>query len=322
MIPEVISTFFTTAAWPLCRLLFSLAFALFLASLLESLRWTDNLAQIAMPLSKVAHLSQTAAAAFALSFISPSAANAQLSHFFDTAQISMRELMLANLFNSLPAFFSHVPTIFLLIWPVLGPATFIYIGITFLAAIGRTVFTILIARILLPSPPQTACSTPSSRKDPLKIRLKVAITKSWKRFQKRLAKLILFTVPIYILMYIAQTTGLFASLELWLANHLSWLSFLKPQAMSIIAMQLMAEMGASLGAASAALQAGSLSYHDVIIAMLAGNVLATPIRAIRHQMPAYAAFYRPITAMALIAANQMLRAISLIVAIILYIFCA
>ena len=79
-----------------------------------------------------------------------------------------------------------------------------------------------------------------------------------------------------------------------------------------------AELGAALGAAGSVLQTGGLEARDVVLALMVGNILSTPMRAIRHQLPAYAGFYRPALALRLILANQGLRAASMAVVTLLY----
>lgn len=66
------------------------------------------------------------------------------------------------------------------------------------------------------------------------------------------------------------------------------------------------------------LQTGGLEARDVVLALMVGNILSTPMRAIRHQLPAYAGFYRPALALRLILANQGLRAASMAVVTWLY----
>ena len=148
-----------------------------------------------------------------------------------------------------------------------------------------------------------------------------ALRKAWQRFLRRLPKLVYFTVPIYVLMFYLQRYGYFALAEVWLADHMGWLSFLKPQAMGIIVLHLAAELGAALGAAGSVLQTGGLSPRDVVLALMVGNILSTPMRAIRHQFPSYSGFFRPALALRLIFANQGLRAASMTVVTIAYYFC-
>ena len=138
--------------WPLCRLLLGMAFGLLVANVLEALRWTRHLARLSAPLARAAHLREVAGAAFALAFVSPAGANGLLSESHRRGELDRRELMLANLFNSLPAYLVHTPTIFLLTWPVLGFPAVIYVGLTLAAAILRTALTVAVARRLLAQP--------------------------------------------------------------------------------------------------------------------------------------------------------------------------
>lgn len=302
----------SSLGWPLLRLLLGLAVGLLVANLLEALRWTRHLAGFAAPLARAAHLREVAGASFSLAFVSPAAANGLLSESHTAGELSAHELMLANLFNSLPAYLVHTPTIFLLTWPVLGMPAVVYVGLTLLAAVGRTGFTIVLARRLLPPPP-SGCAACGGLDDAPRGHWNTALRKAWKRFLRRLPKLIFFTAPVYALMFFLQKNGWFAVAEAWLAAHTSWLSFLKPQAMGIIVLHLAAELGAALGAAGSVLQTGGLSSKDVVLALMVGNILSTPMRALRHQLPSYAGFYRPALALRLVLANQGLRAASMVI---------
>ena len=292
--------------WPMLRLLLGLAVGLLIANLLEALRWTRYLARLAAPLARTAHLREVAGASFSLAFVSPAAANGLLSDSHSSGEISGRELMLANLFNSLPAY------------PVRGAPAMTYVGLTLLAAAGRTGFTVLLARRLLPPPPP-GCLVCKADGD-ARTDWGAALRKAWKRFLRRLPKLVYFTVPVYVLMYLLQLYGFFNLAEEWLAAHMGWLSFLKPQAMGIIVLHLAAELGAALGAAGSVLQTGALSPRDVVLALMVGNILSTPMRAVRHQLPSYTGFFRPALALRLILANQGLRAASMVLVTLLYYF--
>lgn len=308
--------------WPLLRLLLGLALGLLAANVLEALHWTRLLANFAAPLARLAHMPPVAGAAFALAFASPASANALLAEKREANELSASQLMFANLFNSLPAYLVHTPAIFLLVWPVLGWPAVIYVGLTLLAATVRTGFTVLLGRLLLPAARDEIQW--SSSKNCQRIQgqgTAKALEKAWQRFCRRLPRLFAFTVPVYLLMYALQRLGAFLALESWLAAHLDWLAFLKPQAVGIIVLHFAAELGAALGAASSLLESGGLDARDVVLALLAGNILSTPVRAIRHQFPAYAGFFRPAEALRLILANQALRAASMALMTWIYYLC-
>jgi hypothetical protein len=309
-----------TLVLPLLRLLAGLAAGLLLASMLEALNWARFLARPARPLARAAHLSESSCAAFALSFVSPAAANSLLANAHSGGLISGRELTLANLFNSLPAYMVHTPTIFLLAWPALGPPAAVYVGLTLLAAVARTGLTVILAAMILPPPADVTAGRISLTESGHagKASPGDALKMAGRRFARRLPRLVLFTVPVYVLMYVLQRQGQFALLQEWLTAHMAWPGFLKPEAMGVIALHLAAESGAALGAAGFALQSGSLEPRDIVLALMAGNILSTPVRALRHQLPAYAGFFRPSLALKLILANQSLRAVSMAAVAILY----
>ncbi len=299
------------------RLLLGLSIGLLIANIIDGLRWTRHLARVAAPLSKAAHLRHVAGAAFSTAFFSPSAANGLLAESYEKGEISKKELILSNLFNSLPSYLTHTPSIFFLTWPVLGFPAVIYVGLTLLAAAARTIFTIFIARILLKAPPE-GCVECLLDDEPTT--WSETLAKALKRFRRRVPRLLFFTVPIYILMYFLQLYGFFAAAELWLSEHVGWLSFLKPQAMGIIVLHLAAELGAALSAAGSVFNSGGLTAKEIVLALLVGNILSTPMRAIRHQFPSYAGFFKPRVAMVLIVSNQGLRAISMVCVTIVYYF--
>ena len=97
-----------------------------------------------------------------------------------------------------------------------------------------------------------------------------------------------------------------------MAGYLSFLPWLSPQSMGIITLHIAAEFTAGLAAAGALLQDGSLGQQEIILALIVGNILSSPVRAIRHQFPFYAGIFRPRLAAELIICNQLFRIISLI----------
>jgi hypothetical protein len=295
--------------WPLTRLLLGMALALLAANVLEAMQWPRYLARLAAPLARFAHLRDEAGAAFALAFLSPAAANGVLSQAHDEGKLLRKELLFANLFNSFPNFLVHLPTLFLFTWPVLGPPAACYAGLCLLAAAARTLLTMLAARAFLPP---LAHAAPAPLQDGPRKSQREALQTAWNRFRRRVPHLVCVTIPVYILMYLLQTYGWFGAAQNWLAGHAEWLSFLKPQALGIIVLHLAAEMGAALAAAGSVFNAGGLSSSEVVLALLVGNIVSTPMRAIRHQLPSYAGFFKPVLALELVLVNQTLRAASMV----------
>ncbi|MCR4666258.1 MAG: hypothetical protein K5657_03080 [Desulfovibrio sp.] len=307
------SSFFT----PLFRLLAGLLAGLFLAQILESLRWSQYLTVLSAPLSRYAHLGATSQQAFTLAFISPVSANALLSEAHNVGTLTKKELILSNLFNSFPAYLVHTPTLFLLIWPILGSAALVYVGLSLAAAFMRTFVTLLLARTILPSVSQTTENDTTVRSH---FSLSRSLYSAYTKFRRRVPKLLLFTIPVYCLMYYIQTSGLFSAFSTWLASQSFWSEYFSPQVASIVVLHFLAELGSALGACGGLLATGGIKEEEVILALLVGNILSTPVRAIRHQLPSYAGLFSPKLGLELIVHNQLLRALSMTLVTITYVF--
>ena len=302
--------------WPLLRLLLFLAVGLLAALFIESLNWTRKMAIVARPLTRFGHLSPLTGASFSLCFFSGIAANTMLAEGYDKKQLSRKELILANLFNSLPANFLHLPTTFFIAVPIIKGAALIYIGLTISAAIVRTLCIALLGRLLLPAANTEVVQTelPADPSHPFRS----ALQNTMKRFKRRIRKIVIYTVPIYIFFYYLAEAGFFTAAERFMAQHLSWLAWLSPQALSILTFQMAAEFTAGLAAAGSLLANGSMSIREIVLVLLIGNILSSPIRAIRHQYPYYAGIFKPVIAAELILFSQGFRAISIAFVTILY----
>ena len=296
--------------WPLLRLLVVMSLSLVAAHMLEALGWTRFMTRLASPLARMGHLGEAAGASFALAFISPAASNALLAESHASGKVSRRELIFANLFNSSPTFLVHLPTLFSLSFAFLGAHAFTYVGLTFAGAALRTACTMAAGRALLPKPAESR--PPQVPKDAKKGAAPgELVRKVLRRVKKRILKLILFTVPIYCGVFAMQQAGWFTAMERLMADHISLFPFLRPEALGIVVLHLAAEAGAAFAAASPLLTGGSLTPHEVIMALLVGNILSSPMRAFRHQFPSYAGYFSPGLAFHLVLMNQLCRVASL-----------
>jgi len=298
--------------WPLLRMLGYISIGLFVAHVIESLNWTSKVATLARPLLRLGNLSDIASASFTMALFSGISANTMLSEAYEQEKISKKELILANLFNSLPTYFLHLPTVSFIAVPMIKGAAFIYVGLTFGAAILRTLSILLISRFILPRQERTESMQVEGPKE-AGGGWNAIVKKSWIRFKKRIRTIIRFTIPIYIIIFWLHKAGIFTTMEKTMATYFSFLSWLTPESMGIITLQIAAEFTAGLAAAGALLQAGSMTYREIILALLVGNILSSPIRAIRHQFPYYAGIFKPKVAAELIFYNQIFRIGSLII---------
>jgi hypothetical protein len=304
--------------WPLLRLVFFISLGLMIGNLIESLNWTHGVARLAAPLVRIGHLSDITGASFSMAFFSAVTSNTMLSEAYEQKKITKQELIFANLFNSLPTYFLHLPTLFFLAVPLIKSVAVTYVGLTLFAAFLRTLCILVVGRIVLPGNREN-CVT--CRLDENRVSsLSQALHKAWLRFQKRIRRIVVITVPIYTAVLILNRFGMFTLLEGWLAHHVKFLAWLHPESLGVVALQLTAEISAGLAAAGALLDNGSLEARQVVLALLAGNVLSSPMRAIRHQFPFYAGVFQPKLAVELISYNQVFRTGSIILVGIFYYF--
>ena len=326
--------------WPLIRLTFFISVGLLVGILIESLQWTQYAAKLAEPLARRARLKDVSAASFTMAFFSGITANTMLSEAHEKGTISDRELVLSNLFNSLPTYFLHLPTIFFIAAPFIGPAAIIYVGLTAFAAVLRTTAIVFAGKFLLPPIPEgclpcrleeiraknnakafVKITWPRLKRRPMtmarliwkhfQIKLGKALQQAWKRFMKRLPKVLYITCPVYTLFFVFKQLGMFAWLEGIMASGIPLFTFLPPEALSIVAFHTAAEFTAGLAVASALIADTSLTQTQVILALMLGNVLSSPVRAFRHQFPYYAGIFKPRMAFNLIMANQLFRCASI-----------
>lgn len=302
--------------WPLIKLTLFISLGLLIGQVIEALNWTRAVAAAVSPLLRLGRLSDISGASFSLAFFSGVSANSLLAEAYDQGRLSRRELILSNLFNSLPTYFLHLPSVFLILAPLIGAAAGIYLGLTVAAALLRTVFILLFSRFFLPMPAQRCVSCRLEENGPAT--LTETLKKVRLRFTRRIGRILSITVPIYVLFFLLNKWGAFSAVQGFIAENLGWLSWLPPQAVGVIVFQMAAEFSAGAAAAGALLAAGSLGQQEVVLALLAGNILSSPMRAVRHQFPYYAGIFKPRLAAELIVWNQGLRILSLVLMGVVY----
>ncbi len=306
---ELITAIWPQVILPIVRITFFITLGLFIANIIESLNWTHRLAALARPIVRIGRLSAITGASFSVAFFSGVSANTMLAEAYDKGQMSKKELILANLFNSLPRFFLHLPTVFFLTAPLIKMGAFLYVGLTFSAAILQTIFVVLGGRLLLP---ENDGSWVVPMRQHTAMGFKKAVVTSIKRLQKRIGKIMMFMIPVYLLFFLLNRYGLFTRMEEFIAAKAWFLSWLNPQSLGIVVLHVTTEFSAGLAAASVLLAANSLSIKDVVLALLVGNILATPIRAVRHQLPYYTGIYSPQLALQLVGFSQVTRALCVV----------
>ena len=290
---------------PLSRLLLYLGIGLFAGQAMESLGWAEKLAVPARPLMRISGLKDESGIAFVTAFASNLAANTLLMGYCREGRISQKEMTLTYLLNTgLPVFLVHLPTTFFIIAPLVKTAGLIYLGICLTAAGLKSALVLIYCRLTLDRTTSSGDYTTTPMPDP-------ASKKSPRRglvsaFKKRFARIVLYTAPIYVIIFLLNQLGFFEYLRTALAHSLS-LSFFPVESASVVIVTLAAEFTSGAAAAGALLDGGVLTIKQTVLALIIGTIAATPIRALRHQLPSQAGIFSPSLALKQLCLSQALR---------------
>lgn len=286
-----------------------MAGALFLSALIEAKGWAKFVSVLSRPLMKMGNFSDWTGTAFTTAFLSGIAASTMLWNAYRDHRISKREMFISALLNvGLPSYFLHLPITFAIIVPLVGPAGMIYLAITFFAAVIRTAVIILAGRILLAGKGRGADIERHGEATAEK-REKKVMDLFKKYLSQRLSRIVLYTVPIYVLVVLSRFWGLFDILR-DASTHLVTTKVIPIEGISVVVFSIMSEFAAGAAAAGAMLQEGVLNVKQTVAALVLGSIIATPVRVLRHQLPRYLGIFRPSTGIALIISGQLLRVTS------------
>lgn len=293
---------------PLLRLLFFLGVGLLIGQFLESSGWTSKLGQWVRPITTWSHLKDESGAAFVSAFVSGIVANTLLMNFHREGSLSKKELILTYLLNTgLPLYLVHLPTTFFIVASLVGHAGIVYVCIGLAAACIRSASVLVYSHLTLPIP----CSlTDTCEEPPAKSRTRTP-DGLWKKFRGRFARLVMYTAPIYIIIFLMNEWGFFVWLRKGTASWVSGEIF-PVEAAGVVIFALAAEFSSGMAAAGALVDAGALTVKQTVIALVLGTIVATPIRAIRHQLPTHAGIFELGLGSQLLVMSQGFRIVSLV----------
>lgn len=308
---------FLRLLWPLVRLMMFISIGLLIGQIIEATGWTRTFAVLARPLFRFGNLGNQCSAAFTTAFFSGVTANAMLLDFFKEGKITRRQLFLSNFINQLPAFFLHLPTTLFIVIPLTGLAGVLYFLITFIAVILRTILLLIYGHFYLS---QASHETPSEVHLVSKIKDQ-KVGETWdqikSRLLRRIARIAAYVMPIYTLVFVLNFMGMFNLLHEGLADYVVT-TFMPMESLSIIILSFAAEFTSGFAAAGALLDAGVLTIKQTTIALLIGNLLAFPVRALRHQLPRYIGIFSPKMGTQILLMGQGFRITSIIFVGIIY----
>ncbi|CCK82495.1 nucleoside recognition protein [Desulfobacula toluolica] len=302
---------------PLFRLLVFIFIGLLAGQLIESLGWTRHVAVLARPFFRFSNLGNQCSAAFTTAFISGATANAMLLDFYEDKKISKIQLFLSNYINQFPAFFLHLPTTVFIVLPLTGYAGAIYFIITFMATLLRTICFLVFGRLYLKphknfqSEQMHSGGLEKQNNKTNKKEIRSILKSIRTKLPGRIINIVVWVLPIYTLVFILNINGFFDYLNQALAGVVT-VNIMPVESLSVVILSFAAEFTSGFAAAGALMDAGVISVKQTVIALLLGNVLAFPIRALRHQLPRYMGIFSPKMGLQLLLSGQVFRVLSIV----------
>lgn len=299
--------------WPLLRLMMFITIGLIAGQVIETSGWTRHLAKVAAPLFRFGNLGERCSAAFTTAFFSGVAANAMLLEFFKSGKITRQQLFLTNFVNQMPAYFLHLPTTFFIVVPLTRWAGIIYFILTFLAMLARTILFLIYGHIIIN---QTAGNDDETENEQQASSQKSNSKTRWQTIKERLpgriTRIAVWVLPIYVGVFVINSMGVFALAREWMARYMVT-TFVPMESLSVVILSFAAEFTSGFAAAGALLDAGVLTTKQTALALLAGNIVAFPVRALRHQLPRYIGIFSPRMGTQLLLMGQGFRVGSLVI---------
>jgi len=187
----------------------------------------------------------------------------------------------------------------------------LYFILQFSAAVLRTFLFLLYGHLRLPRQTEISDNNVESSSLPARRSAHDVWLTVKSRLPRRLMRIGVYVVPIYIAVFVANSMGLFQWLRDWLAQYVVT-TFIPMESLSVVILSLAAEFTSGFAAAGALMNAGILTVKQTVMALLIGNIIAFPFRALRHQLPNYMGIFSPKMGAELLLMGQAFRVASLI----------
>jgi hypothetical protein len=287
----------------------------FLAEVLVALNIAGRIAALSRPLTSFARLNEECGTSFLMAFISPAAANAMLVDYHAKEIISRKELVIAATMNSFPTVVMHWRYLLPVYIPLLGLPGLIYFGLLMLVGLAKTVIVMGVGRTIFDPP---SCTAPRPAGEEPAVPLRQALRPAWASSKKTLVRLLSVTIPTIIVVAFLINAGTFD----WLAGLMQDAGAVfpvPPEGFAIIAAQF-GSFVAGASVASALLAAGDMTWQQIVLTLLVGNVLTSVTRSIRWLGSSYIAIFgvRTGTEIMLISAALRNGIMVLLVAVLAY----
>ncbi len=275
----------TLAAGLLGEMIPMMVVGVFLAELLVALKVAGRIAALSRPLTSFACLREECGTSFLMAFVSPPAANAMLVDYHSRQIITRRELVIAAVMNSFPTVVMHWRYLLPVYIPLLGIPGLIYFGLLMLVGLAKTAIIMVTGRVVLKPPSPAPIRSVEEPDVTLREALKAACAASW----KTLARLLKVTVPTIVLVAFLINAGTFDRLAEMMQGAGGFFP-VPPEGFAIIAAQF-GSFVAGASVASTLLAAGDMTWQQIVLTLLVGNILTSVTRSVRWFGSSYAAIF-------------------------------
>lgn len=268
-----LSAILQASAW----ILLAVAIGAFVANVLDSRNWTGFISYITKPLLKFSRLPGVCGVSFATAFFSNNAAGSMLAAANAEGKITKKEMFICAITNSFPAKFKHMLRPSVVIIPLLGFTAIFYLAIQLILEILQVLLVLSFGR--------RKSAGPANSYEAMKKEIPTwneTLRKSLKATGKILIRVIIVTLPIFIFVAYLGDKGVFRKLEKRIPQGLQ--TVLSPEIIAIMS----SKMGGLVSSATVAAKMshdGKVTMLQVLIALMAANIITIPFSALRRNLP-------------------------------------
>ena len=271
------------------------------------------IAFITKPFLFLGDLPAVAGPAFILSLQSGAVANSMLVSSRDEGEMSNRQLYTSVLIVSCLSLFAHLPTYIIPLAIAFGSfSAWLFFSVRFGAIIIEIIFILLISNLIIKRfTHDNFLEIPEEERLERKKRRTQSeasyFTKVWRRSRRTIRRILIYTVPSFFGLALLEYFGFFTWLSIVMPNLFSY-SFLPPEASVIIPAQAINLYNGIITAGNF-LDEGQLSELQAVIILLAGSIITSPIRTLKHALPTYIGILGPKPGLIMAISAQILRII-------------
>ncbi len=291
---EIIRTSLTYTLYWMARIVPVIAIGIFATSFAVDIGLMRKLDRLIKPISGKANISAVSALSVVTCTFSTTAGYSMLVDGLNEKTISEREVIATTLISSFPSILSHVLTYFIpVVIPILGLTTgVIYVCMVGLAAILKTCFGILIARVWLKDTKKRSAIASVSRDNASPVvDKKQALDKSVKSAYKMLKRIVPTMFITLFLVSVAMELNLFDRFSAILEPITKILGL--ESGVALISATAIVNTTAGIILAGSLLAEGLITTKSVLIALFLGTVVSFSARFAKHSLPLHVSLFGP-----------------------------